>query len=416
MTTKPKWLPVANHAGVFIWHEVKKTPDGPKPCGAYDGKRCRCTPKYRGEVWNPETRRPMKSARYDTLGEAGGWVADKRRGLDTATPANVAGVVVEELFATFITAARAGHALAKGGGTYSPATVGDRGVYVRDFRHHVAPHVKGKTTGQMTPEAWQIVVEKMTESGTKDRYGEPTGKPLSTGTMVGILAAVGAMYRWACAPSRRIVATNPLRDVEIPKVGKPKRKRVCAPEVIPALLDALGRRPLQRGPLPNPSFRVAWAIMFYAGLRVSEAVALDWSDVELTRDGGWITVGKSKSEAGTERRIPIAKPLARILWDWRGDTLRIGPICTGTRTLRVTDSGVADAGAKAWEHAGFPIFSPHEARHTFASAVIANRDVSLADLKEWLGHTSLATTDAYVKTLPGYRSESAGARISGAFG
>jgi hypothetical protein len=117
MTTKPKWLPVANHAGVFIWHEVKKTPDGPKPCGAYDGKRCRCTPKYRGEVWNPETRRPMKSARYDTLGEAGGWVADKRRGLDTATPANVAGVVVEELFATFITAARAGHALAKGGGT-----------------------------------------------------------------------------------------------------------------------------------------------------------------------------------------------------------------------------------------------------------------------------------------------------------
>jgi site-specific recombinase XerC len=48
--------------------------------------------------------------------------------------------------------------------------------------------------------------------------------------------------------------------------------------------------------------------------------------------------------------------------------------------------------------------------------VIASRDVSLADLQEWLGHASIATTAIYVKTLPGFRSESAGARISGAFG
>jgi integrase len=409
---KPKWQKT-NHPAVFVWHEVKKTKDGPKPCPAYDGGRCRCRAKYRGEVWNPTTKRPDKqSPAVFNVNEAIGWVADYRRGVESPAPVEVSGVIVREFFHAFIAAARVGTALRKGGKRYAPRTLTS---YESAYRHHVDEHAGAKAINGMDAPAWQIVVESIITTGKKDHHGDPTGEELAPGTVNTILAGIRAAYRWGAAPGRRIVASKPLREVEIPAHGKSKRKRVAAPEIIPALLDALAGNVAHGGPA-NPAVRIAWAIMFYAGLRISEVIALDWSDVELTRDGGWITVGDSKSEAGTGRRIPMAAPLARILHEWRTTPFAIGPVVPGKKAFRIRPSGIASLGERRWPKAGLPVFSPHEARHTFASIVIANRDVSLADLQEWLGHASIATTAVYVKTLPGYRSESAGARISGAFG
>jgi integrase len=409
---KSKWQKT-NHPAVFVWHEVKKTKDGSKPCPAYDGGRCRCRPKYRGEVWNATTKRPDKqSPAVFNVNEAIGWVADYRRGVESPAPVEASGVVVREFFHAFIAAARAGTALRKGGKRYAPRTLTS---YESAYRHHVDEHAGDRAINGMDAPAWQIVVESIITTGKKDHHGNPTGEELAPGTVNTILAGIRAAYRWGAAPGRRIVATKPLREVEIPAHGKSKRKRVAAPEMIPALLAALtGDMP--RGGPANPAVRIAWAIMFYAGLRISEVIALDWSDVELTRDGGWITVGDSKSDAGTGRRIPMAAPLARILHDWRTTPFAIGPVVPGKKAFRIRPSGIASLAERRWPKAGLPIFSPHEARHTFASIVIANRDVSLPDLQEWLGHASIATTAVYVKTLPGYRSESAGARISGAFG
>jgi integrase len=419
---KPKWQKT-NHPAVFVWHEVKKTKDGPKPCPAYDGGRCRCRAKYRGEVWNATTKRPDKqSPAVFNVNEAIGWVADYRRGVESPAPVEISGVIVREFFDAFMASARAGTALRKGGKRYAPRTLNK---YARDFRHHVDPHAGEKPINGMDAPAWQVVVEAIITTGQRDRHGNPTGHEFGAATVNTIMAGIRAAYRWGSAPGRRIVTGNPLREVQIPQGGKAKRKRVAAPETIPVLLDALVRRTKKRGPAPNPAIRIAWAIMFYAGLRVSEAVALDWADILLpprfdsTADWhGEIVVGESKSEAGTDRRIPIAAPLAHILNNWKRERggFVIGPVIPGTRTVRATDSGVASAATARWKEAGLEAFSPHEARHTFASTVIASRDVSLADLQEWLGHASLATTAIYVKTLPGFRSESAGARISGAFG
>lgn len=402
-----KWLKT-KHPGVMVRHEAD--------CPAYDDRRCRCEPKYRGEVWNSTTRRPDKQApTVAHVNEAISWASAKRNGDAVPAPAHVSGVTVDEFWRAFLAAARAKTAPKKGGKKYSPRTL-DK--YDRDYGHHIRPHVGAKPIDVMNSRAWQLVVDAIITTGQRDRHGNPTGVEFGATTVDGIMASIRAAYRWGSAPGRAIVVGNPLREVVIVKGPKGKRKRVCAPEMIPVLLDALAHHAVQRGPVPNPAWRIAWAIMFYAGLRVSEVTALDWPDIELTRDGGWLTVGESKSEAGTGRRVPIAAPLARILNDWRRecDGARLGPIVTGTRTFRATDSGVADAAAMRWKNAGLPVFSPHEARHTFASTVIASRDVSLPDLQEWLGHASIATTAIYVKTLPGYRSESAGARISGAFG
>lgn len=401
----PKWQKT-KHPSVFVWHA--------KGCPAYEEQRCRCAPKYRGEVWNRDTKKPDKSPRYSAVDEAVGWVADYRRGVAAPPTTNHGGVSVAEFFEAFIAAAKVGTAHAKGGKRYAPRTLHG---YEETFGHHVAPHVKGKTTGAMDAAAWQLVVDKIVTTGQRDRHGNPTGLPLADGSVATIMAGVRAAYKWGSAPSRRIVPSNPLRDVQFPKGGQAKRKRVAPPETIPALLEALRSFKPHRGKTTNPSVRVAWAIMFYAGLRISEVVALDWPDVDLA--GGYITVGKSKSEAGTFRSIPIAAPLAAILTDWKRERggFVIGPVLPGSDGgLRVHVNTVSSAAAKRWKDCGMASYSPHEARHTFASVVIANRDVSLADLQEWLGHASLETTAIYVKTLPGWRRENAQARISGAFG
>ena len=108
------------------------------------------------------------------------------------------------------------------------------------------------------------------------------------------------MYGWARAPSRRLVPSNPLRAVELPPNDETPRLRVAPADEAAELLGALA-----------PDDQVPYALAFYAGLRRSEIHRLEWPEVEL--DGYRLHVRKAKSEAGTDRRPPIAEPLRPIL-------------------------------------------------------------------------------------------------------
>lgn len=403
--TKParRWVAHGKHANVFVRHEAG--------CPAYADKRCRCAPGFRAEIYNRETKRPDKSESFRTVDEAIGWAADRRRGLENPKPkATSSSLTVDKLMATFIAAARAGTARRKGGKRYADLSIIR---YERNYTLHLAPHV-GVESAEMTPAAWQAAVENVCATGQRDVDGTPTGEPLSDSSVHLIFSSVRAAYRWAAAPSRRIVSGNPLRDVEMPAGNDPQTKRVTAPETIPTLLGALRGRIGKTGQDANPAIAIAWAVMFYAGLRISEVIALDWADVDLR--GGWLTVGESKTEAGARRRVPIVPELAATLRAWQLESgARLGPVAPGARNVRLGARTISGHATKRWARAGLPHYSPHEARHTFASVMAANRSVSLAELQAWLGHTSLATTAIYVKTLPGHHAESVHDRLAGSF-
>lgn len=387
---------------IFVRHEPK--------CQAPE-KRCRCTSlQYRAEVWNSETKRPRKSPTFDSIDNAKQWRDNVSKGVEPEpVEAPTGGTTVGELMGTFFAAARAGTALAKGGRPYRSNTV-DK--YEEHYGHHVERHVATKPVAAMDTQAWQLVVDVVMASGRVDKGHE--GEPLSLAMVNSIFAVVRAAYRWATHPSRALVPTNPLRDIQIARAPKSKRKRVAPPEIVPALLGALKGRISKHGDAPNPGIPVVWAIMFYTGLRISEACALDWPDVDLkTR---WLTVGASKSETGTERRVPILPELHAVLTEWQRETgAMLGPICPGARTFHISPSTVDGHARKRWPMVGMDVYAPHEARHTFASVMAAKPHVSLPELQEWLGHASLQTTAIYVKTLPGFYAESVHERI-GAFG
>jgi integrase len=149
-------------------------------------------------------------------------------------------------------------------------------------------------------------------------------------------------------------------------------------------------------------------------MRRFEILALEWSDVT----GGEIVVPVSKSYNGRERVIPIVPALAAILTEYRR-SLRaagfIGPVFPGPRARIMSDETIRDRTKKAWDAAGLPIYTPHEGRHTFASECVAG-GCDLAELQGWLGHVSLQETAGYVQSLPGFRRESAAARLAASFG
>ncbi|GAB5374453.1 MAG: tyrosine recombinase XerC [Acuticoccus sp.] len=139
--------------------------------------------------------------------------------------------------------------------------------------------------------------------------------------------------------------------------------------------------------------RAGIALLYGAGLRVSEATGLDCAEVAppLSR---LVVRGKG----GKERLVPVIAPVADALEDYRAAapfTLAAGPFFRGEKGGRLSPRIVQRAIAE-WRGAlGLPdTATPHALRHAFASHLLA-RGADLRTIQELLGHASLATTEIY---------------------
>ena len=136
------------------------------------------------------------------------------------------------------------------------------------------------------------------------------GEGLDPSTMRNALMPLRAIYRRAVMLDQ--VQVNPTLGLELPAV-EGKRDRIATPEEAGVLLAAL---PADQ--------RALWATAMYAGLRLGELLALDWSCVDLA--GGVIRVERAydpkagfvepKSKAG-RRNVPIPAALRDHLVEHR---------------------------------------------------------------------------------------------------
>jgi integrase len=199
------------------------------------------------------------------------------------------------------------------------------------------------------------------------------------------------------------VAVNPCAGLRLP-ASRGRRDRIVSPEQAATLLSALatGDRPL-------------WALALYAGLRRGELMALRWEDVDLAV--GVIRVERSwddkarvfvepKSRAG-RRRVPIAAVLRDILVEHK---LTARGELVATRAdghAPFVGDAVLERARRAWKRAGLESITMHEARHTFASLMIA-AGVNAKALATYMGHASVTITyDRYGHLMPGNEGEAA---------
>lgn len=201
------------------------------------------------------------------------------------------------------------------------------------------------------------------------------------------LAAIKAFFRYrevsAGAPNPSRGLRSPRREKHLPSVLQEKEVNALIGEP-PAENDRAGWRD-----------RAIAETLYSCGLRISELVALNWSDLDL--EMGMVRVRHGKGNK--ERIVPIGEPALKSLQDWRRhmpvDGGSKGPIFTNLRGGRLTTRSVELIVGHLLGLSGIANrITPHGLRHSFATHLL-DHGADLRSIQEMLGHTSLTTTQRY---------------------
>ncbi|MCQ9155321.1 tyrosine recombinase XerC [Acidomonas methanolica] len=137
-----------------------------------------------------------------------------------------------------------------------------------------------------------------------------------------------------------------------------------------------------------------FTLLYGAGLRIGEALALDVRDVG-TGGGSMLRV---TGKGGRSRMVPLLPVVSEALARWtrvHPAPAPDAPLFVGTRGGRL-DAAVARRSIRLWrELSGLPdSVTPHALRHSFATHMLEG-GADLRTIQELLGHASLSTTQTY---------------------
>ena len=351
-------------------------------CPARAGGDCACLPTYEPWIW---IRRDGKKVRrtFPTLSAARAWrrqaLADAERGA-LRMPTRM---TVREATERWLRDVDTGVVRTRAGESYKPSAVRS---YRQSLDLHVLPELGRMRLADMARHDVQALVDRL------------HGRGLDPSSVRNAVTPVRALCRWAIR--RGLIATNPTSDLDVP-IARGRRERVVAPAQALALVNALAERD-----------RALWGTAFFAGLRLGELRGLRWDDVDL--DAGVIHVVRSwdaregpiepKSRAG-RRDVPTAAPLRRLLVEHRLRTGAEGLVFGRAADVPFDPSTVNARAYRAWATAGLEATTMHEARHSYASYMIA-AGVNLKAVSTYMGHSTISTTlDLYAHLLPGSDAE-----------
>lgn len=233
--------------------------------------------------------------------------------------------------------------------------------------------------------------------------------PLSDATVKRIMAPLRACLRTAVEEG--LIRSNPAREVRLPR-------RVVAEAEEDEQVKAMSREELATFLAITPArSRLLFTFLAATGLRISEAVALEWRHVQLDGDAPHVKVrraivkgveGPPKSKHG-KRDVPLGAELVDALRAARraaegesSSPVDAVPVFPASNGRPLTPSNLYRRVLKPTaEEAGVPWIAFHTFRHTCATLLFAEgRNVK--QVQKWLGHHSPSfTLDTYVGLLDG---------------
>lgn len=180
---------------------------------------------------------------------------------------------------------------------------------------------------------------------------------------------------------------------------KTEQSTELAVKKLPVYIEAYEVNALMRA-APNPRARLLMMIEWRAGLRVSEALALEVGDLSLDVELPTLRVRQGKGRKA--RIVPVHPELHSAL----SSALQFGNIgqedkivkasrSTADRWVREATAGAQEAGAIS---PGRKI-SNHTLRHSYARHLLTS-GIPINYLSRWLGHSSIQTTLIYLDLVP----------------
>lgn len=205
------------------------------------------------------------------------------------------------------------------------------------------------------------------------------------------LASVRSFYQFLL--NEGIVKKDPTVNLQSPKHEK-KLPQILTPKEVELLLEQ---------PDLNTSKgvrdRAMLELLYAAGIRVSELVALDIDDINL--ELGFLICSKSSSN---KRNIPIGKFAISILNEYLSNHRRsfvkdnnIKALFLNYHGKRLTRQGFWKIIKSYTKKMNLnKAITPHTLRHSFAVHLIEN-GADLKSVQEMLGHSDISTTQVYAK-------------------
>lgn len=262
-------------------------------------------------------------------------------------------------------------------------------LYRQRHGKHIAPILDRKRIEAVRPEHIASIFAEQRRAG------------LASWTIAGTQTIISAILSFAL--SRGYIVTNPLDRVsriERPQQVSKREARRLSENEVRALCDAA-----------TPRYRPILTTLAWTGLRVSEALALRWSDIAFETkeirvhqqldEKGWAK--RPKTKAGI-RTIPLLPVLEHALRLHRKEQLALGlaspdhlvfSSATGKPLDRhnVRNKGIVVAAEKAGLHReDGPTVTTHDLRRTFISHLIVGLGLDPVRVSKIAGHSNVSIT------------------------
>lgn len=207
---------------------------------------------------------------------------------------------------------------------------------------------------------------------------------LSRGTRAVDLAHLHAFYKWLARRGLRL--DDPTILLDAPRPENRLHRKIPNEEIRRVLAEL------------SPTMRRALLLGAFAGLRVSESAALDWSDVDSIED--MLLIHDSKG--GKSRAVDVSPDLIRRLADEgsTGNVVTAGqPPLTAAQLQQRLNRALKRLDAD---------FTSHDLRHRWGITAYRSTGDLLA-VAEMMGHSSVKTTQIYASASSAVKKKIAAA-------
>jgi site-specific recombinase XerD len=230
---------------------------------------------------------------------------------------------------------------------------------------------------------------------------------LSERTVNRRIAAVSSLFRWCLKPAHRKytgILHNPV-DVERYRVESSLAERVLSEDQVLKLLEISANPPTRRFKHPQRNAALC-RFLYSSGCRVSELIILKWKHFSVVEEGQAIAqiTGKRGKRRYTRISAQTWQMLKKLEIAQGKDDYLFPNLVTGKAMTR---DGIAKIVKRCGKLIGVHNLSPHIFRHSHATHAV-RRGVPLDLVKDTLGHSSIATTQIYLKANP---SDSSGLHL-----
>jgi site-specific recombinase XerD len=173
-------------------------------------------------------------------------------------------------------------------------------------------------------------------------------------------------------------------NIKMPRVEQ-KKMRVLSPEELNRILKVCNK----------PRDKTLILFLVDSGMRRSEAVSLNWIDVDIP--SGVVNIRKSKSKKARSAFIVVKTRRALLRYRRSISHEDNDPLFQTQTGTRLTPSGFRQVIRRISEKSRIP-FSAHDLRRTFATLSL-KAGMNVLHLQSLLGHSSLEMTRRYVQMV-----------------